>query len=73
MGIGGVIQKLTPKHKKLKRKTFTSILDMRLNQNPYSGELAVFAHALGLLPRHNLGRIVLLTRNKVAMLILRNP
>ena len=68
-----MIQKPTPKHKKLKRKTFTSTLDMRSNQNPYSGELAVFTHALGLLLRRNLGRIVLLTRNKAAMLTLRNP
>ncbi|CRG92736.1 Deneddylase [Talaromyces islandicus] len=42
-------------------------------QNPYSGELAAMAHALGKLQGLKLYRITLLTSNKAAALTLRNP
>lgn len=37
VGCGGVIQKQPPKYRKPKLKTFSTMLDARSEQNPYSG------------------------------------
>ena len=42
-------------------------------QNPYIGELAAMAQAVEQLPRRKYHSITLLTRNKAAVLTLRNP
>jgi hypothetical protein len=73
VGCGGVIQKQPPKYRKLKLKTFSVTLGMRGEQNPYSGEFAAMANALGTLPVLKQYRITLLTSNKAAALTLRNP
>jgi hypothetical protein len=73
VGYGGAIQKQPPKYRKLKLKTFPVTLGMRVEQNPYSGELAAMAKALGTLPVLKQYRITLLTSNKAAALTLRNP
>lgn len=53
--------------------TFSSTLGKREEQNPYSGELAAMAKALGTLPKIRFCNIVLTTRNKGAVLALRRP
>lgn len=73
VGFGGAIQRKPPRYKKLKLKTFSCTLGARLEQNPYSGELAAIAHALSTLPTSKQYRITLLTSNKAAALTLRNP
>jgi hypothetical protein len=73
VGFGGAIQKQPPRYTKLKLKTFSFTLGVRLEQNPYSGELAAIAHALSTLPGLKRYRITLLTSNKAAALTLRNP
>jgi hypothetical protein len=73
VGCGGAIQSKPPRYKKLKLKTFSFTLGVRLEQNPYSGELAAMAHALRTLPTLKQYRIMLLTSNKAAALTLRNP
>jgi hypothetical protein len=73
VGFGRFIQKQPPKYKKPRLKAFSVTLGARLEQNPYSGELLVIAHALKTLPALKLYRITLLTSNKVAALTLGNP
>jgi hypothetical protein len=53
--------------------SFSSTLGRREEQNPYSGELAAMANALNTLPKLRFRRIVLITRNKAAVLTLRKP
>ena len=71
--IGGAIHMQSSKHSTLRPETFSSTLGMRPDQNPYLGELAAIAHALGLLPSLRFRSMVLLTSNKAAVLTLRNP
>jgi hypothetical protein len=54
-------------------ETFSSTLGLRIDQNPYSGELAAMATALSRLPMLRYRNIVLLTRNKSAALTIRQP
>ena len=53
--------------------TLSSTLGPRTEQNPYMVELTAMAHALQQLLWHKYHSIMLLTRNKAAMLMLRNP
>ena len=73
VGFGGAIQKQPPRYRKPKLKTFSVTLGARLEQNPYSGELAAMAHALSTLPALKRYRVTLLTSNKAAALTLKNP
>jgi ribosomal protein S16 len=73
VGMGGAIQTQTSVQGDPKTKTFSSTLGARSEQNPYSGELAAIAYALGLLPKLRFRNIVLLTRNTAVMLTLRRP
>lgn len=72
VGFGGAIQKQPPRYRKPRLKTFSVTLGARLEQNPYSGELAAMAHALSTLSALRQYRVTLLTSNKAAMLTLRN-
>ena len=54
-------------------KTLSFTLGLRTEQNLYVAELAAIAHALQQLPRRKYHSITLLTRNKAAVLTLRNP
>jgi hypothetical protein len=54
-------------------ETFSSTLGPRTEQNPYVGELAAMAYALKQLLQRRYCSIMLWTRNKAAMLTLRNP
>jgi ribonuclease HI len=54
-------------------ETLSVTLGPRTEQNPYVGELAAMAHAFGQLHRRKYHGITLLTRNKAAVLTLRNP
>jgi len=54
-------------------ETLSSTLGPRTEQNPYAAELAAMAHALQKLPRRKYHSITLWTRNKAAVLTLRNP
>jgi hypothetical protein len=45
----------------------------RLEQNPFSAELTAIAHTLDILAGLKVYRIMLLTSNKVAALMIRNP
>lgn len=54
-------------------ETLLSTLGPRTEQNPYAAELAAMAHALQQLPRRKYHSITLWTRNKAAVLTLRNP
>ncbi|OQE27213.1 hypothetical protein PENNAL_c0978G02082, partial [Penicillium nalgiovense] len=46
---GVAIEKQPPRYQKPRLKTFSVTLGARTEQNPYSGELAAMAHALGTL------------------------
>ncbi len=75
VGMGGVIEihksaRSNPRNEIL---SFSSTLGRREEQNPYSGELAAMANALNTLPKFRFRRIVLITRNKAAVLTLRKP
>ncbi|KAM3066458.1 hypothetical protein ACMFMG_012228 [Clarireedia jacksonii] len=54
-------------------ETLFSTLGARTEQNPYVAELAAMARALQQLPRRKYHSITLWTRNKAAVLTLRNP
>jgi hypothetical protein len=75
VGIGGAIEIYKLVYSSLRDKTlfFSSILGKREEQNPYSRELVAIAHALNILPKLRFRSIMLITRNKVAALILRKP
>lgn len=53
--------------------TRSAALGPRSEQNPFTGELAGIASALDSLPRMRYRNIVLLTRNKAAVLTLNKP
>jgi len=54
-------------------ETLSVTLGPRTEQNPYAGGLAAMAHAFGQLEWRKYHSITLLTRNKAAVLTLRNP
>jgi hypothetical protein len=70
--MGGAIEIHKSARGNLRNETF-SILGIRELQNPYSGELAAIANALNTLPKLRFRSIVLITRNKAAVLTLRKP
>ncbi len=72
-GIGGAIQIQKPARDELNAETFSLTLGAKSEQNPYSGELAAMAQALGLLPKLRFRNVMLLTRNKAAMLTVKKP
>lgn len=72
-GFGVAIEKQPPCYRKLKRTTFSVTLGVRAEQNPYSTELVAMAYVLNLSPAWKGYRITLLTSNKAAVLMLRNP
>ena len=73
VGLGGAIK--TRKHVRNipTVKSFSSTLGPRTEQNPYIGKLAAIAYTLKQLPQRRYHSITLLTRNKAAVLTLRNP
>ena len=73
VGLGGAIE--TRKHvgDVPTVESFSSTLGPRTEQNPYVGELAAMAYTLERLPQRRYRSITLLTRNKAAVLTLRNP
>ena len=75
VGTGGAIEIHKSARRDLGNETssFSSTLGRREEQNPYSGELAAIANALNTLPKLRFRRIVLITRNKAAVLTLRKP
>jgi ribonuclease HI len=73
VGFGVALEKQPPRYQKLKLKTSSVTLGARVEQSPYSGELAAIAHALDIPPGLKQYQITLLTSNKAAALTLRNP
>ena len=73
VGFGVAIEKQPPRYRKPRLKTFSVTLGARTEQNPYSGELAAMAYALGTLRGLKRCRVTLLTSNKAAALTLKNP
>jgi ribonuclease HI len=75
VGMGGVIEIYRSARSNPRNEiySFSSTLGRREEQNPYSGELAAMANALNTLPKLRFRRIVLITRNKAAVLTLRKP
>ena len=73
VGVGGAAMLPTSVYGSPKLGTFSSTLGPRSEQNPYSGELAAMERALGTLPPLRSSRIELSTRNKAAVLTLRQP
>ena len=71
VGVGRAVQLTRSVHGSLKLETFSSILGMRSEQNPYSRELAAMAQVLSSLPKLRFRSIALLTSNKAAVLTLR--
>ena len=71
--VGGAVMLLALVYGSLKLGTFSSTLGLRLEQNLYSRELAAIERALGTLLALRSSRIELSTRNKVAVLTLRQP
>ena len=73
VGFGAAIRARKHVGDALTVETLSSTLGPRTEQNLYVGELAAMAHAFGHLPRRKYHSITLLTRNKAAVLTLRNP
>jgi hypothetical protein len=73
VGAGGAAMLPASVYGSPKLGTFSSTLGPRSEQNPYSGELAAMDRALGTLPALRSSRIELSTRNKAAVLTLRQP
>ncbi len=73
VGMGGVVELPASGSDNSKVETFFSTLGTRLEQNPYSGELAAMAHALSSLPKLRFRSIVLLTSNRAAAFTLGRP
>jgi hypothetical protein len=75
VGIGGAIEirKLARSVPRDETLFLSSTLGRREEQNPYSGELAAMGRVLGILPKLRFRSIVLITRNKAAVLALRKP
>jgi hypothetical protein len=73
VGIGGAIEIQTSFKGDETTATFSSTLGSRNEHNAYSGELTAMATALSRLPTPRYREIVLLTRNKSAVLTIRKP
>lgn len=73
VGVGGVVRGTPFIDGNAASEEFSFTLGPRMEQNPYSGELAAIAHALNILPNVSHRRIALLTTNKAVALSLRNP
>ena len=73
VGAGGAIEIHRSAQSERKIETFSTTIGMREGQNPYSGEIGAIARALGLLPKVRFRRIIVLTRNKAAVLAIGRP
>ena len=73
VGFGVAIENQPPRYRKPRLKTLSVTLGARIEQNPYSAELAAMAYALGTLRGLKRCRVTLLTSNKAAALTLKNP
>jgi hypothetical protein len=73
VGIRGAVLLPASVYSSLKLRTFSSTLGARLEQNLYSGELAVIEYTLSTLLMLRYSSIVLLINNKAAILTLRQP
>ena len=73
VGMGGAIEIRKSMQSEPTVDTFSCTLGPRTEQNPYAGELAAMAHALNQLPHLRYCDVTLITRNKAAVLTLRNP
>ena len=77
VGVGGAIELRTSTRLLPSNPTasvaFSSTLGTREEQNPYSGELIAMGDALDTLPKLRFRSIMLTTRNRAAVLALRNP
>ena len=73
VGMGGAIEIRKSMQSEPTVDTFSCTLGPRTEQNPYAGELAAMAHALNQLPHLRYRDVTLITRNKAAVLTLRNP
>jgi ribonuclease HI len=73
VGVGGVSRIPTSARGKSKCEAFSFTLGLRTEQNPYSGELTAMAYALRSLPVIRDRNVAVMTRNKAAVLSLRNP
>lgn len=73
VGMGGAIKIQTSIQSDPGIGTFTCTLGMRDEQNPYSDKLSAMAKALSTLSRVKYRKIVVLTRNKAAVLMLKQP
>lgn len=74
VGVGGAVQIPLSVRSFPKLETFSSTLGMRTEQNPYSGELAAMAYALGrTLPKFRYRSVAPITSNKAAALTLKQP
>lgn len=73
VGYGMAIETRMSAHSESTMDTRSATLGPRSEQNPFTGELAGIASALDSLPRMRFRNIVLLTRNKAAVLTLKKP
>lgn len=73
VGFGVAIEKQPPRYRKVRLKTLSVTLSARMEQNPFSAELAAMAHTLKTLVGLKNFRISLITSNKAAALTLKNP
>ncbi|KYK57507.1 hypothetical protein DCS_04517 [Drechmeria coniospora] len=73
VGVGGAVDLPVSVRGGPKVEPFSFTLGTRMEQNPFSGELAAVACALRRLPELRYRSIALLTSNKAAALTLRNP
>ncbi|KAJ5100792.1 hypothetical protein N7456_006844 [Penicillium angulare] len=73
VGFGVATEKRPPRNRKLKHKALFITLAARVEQNPFSAELAAMAHALSTATGLKDYTITLRTSNRAAVLTLRNP
>ncbi|KAJ6118433.1 hypothetical protein N7471_013900 [Penicillium samsonianum] len=73
VGFGVTIEKQPPRYRKVKLRAFSITLGARIEQNPFSAELAAMAHTLKSFVGLKDYRIKLLTSNKAAALTLKSP
>ncbi|KAJ5865178.1 uncharacterized protein N7529_007094 [Penicillium soppii] len=73
VGFGVAIEKQPPRYRKVRLKTLSVTLSARTEHNPFSAELAAMAHTLKTLVGLKDFRITLITSNKGAALMLKNP
>lgn len=66
VGFGVTIEKQPPRYRKVKLRAFSITLGARIEQNPFSAELAAMAHTLKSFVGLKDYRIKLLTSNKAA-------